>query len=184
MSAIGPVGAGDRVGLARRRPGPRRSAARSARRPPSASRAASRCSAVSTIISTNSSDDGQRDHADAGRLRKRRQAARQTPSDARARLGARGRASAGRRSLEHHPRVDQLVEHVDREVDEHRDHRQVDREGLDHRIVAAVDGQDAPRGRRPGSRRTPRSGTSRRRCPAAPARRWSGSGSWRCAARA
>ena len=70
--------------------------------------------------------------------------------------------------FEHHPRVDQLVQHVGQQVDHHRQHRQVDRRPPGSPGSRCGSPPAASRGRGPGSRRTPRSGTSRRRCPAAP----------------
>ena len=56
-------------------------------------------------------------HPDAGRLGQRPGTATAFAAPRRAR----------RRSFEHHPRIDELVEHVGDEVDHHREHGQVDR---------------------------------------------------------
>src|SRR5664279_5311780 len=102
--------------------------------------------AVRTIINTKASTTAS-DTMPSRSSRRRRQAACHTPSE-RGRGDVPASASGDRIALiappsfQDHPRIDQLVEDVNEEVDEHRDHRQVDREGLDHRIVAAIDGQD------------------------------------------
>src|ERR1700690_3567805 len=107
---------------------------------------ATRPVAVSTIISTKTPTTPSETTPTLS-CRRRRQAARQTPSE-RAAAGAAVVASGGRTApmagppFEDDPWIDELVEDVDGQVDEHRDHRQVDREGLDHRVVAAVDGED------------------------------------------
>src|SRR5688572_23080157 len=95
-------------------------------------------------------------------LRKRRHAVRHTPSECATCAGAigstavmsppwpcgpspRGGASAfgaaGRRSFQNHPGIDQLVEKIGGQVDQHRQHRQIHRGRLDDRIVAAIDRQ-------------------------------------------
>ena len=92
----------------------RRSAARWARRP----RAASRRPPGRAPAASDQQQEGQRRSparpCRRGRRVKRRQAACQTPSRALRRRGAPSAAVAAPRSFQHHPRIDQLVEHVGR----------------------------------------------------------------------
>ena len=128
-------------GFARRPPGRGRWAARSARRPRACQSRATSAGGRRGDQQQEHGHDQQRDHADAVAA-KAPPAARQTPSERPAAIAAAiGRtaliehprsaadgaalpprggvrlAAARRRSFQHHPRIDHLVEHVGRQVD-------------------------------------------------------------------